>query len=240
MLNKRQPAVAASRAASGSSEAGDAAVLSRINHDMRSPLSVILGTFEVLEECPDLDASDRRFLSLGTEAAEALLRLADDLRLYAALQRGSVAVECVAVDFCALVTQTMSKALEPHGIAVVARETPDAGERAAGDMDYLHVAMSALARHLTGSIKESGCMDCGALSVCVTQQQDRSVAALTPADRGGDALPAATPPAMLQPGDQNLDLINAVRLITLMDGTVNLDVDSARLTISLPTCATRD
>jgi hypothetical protein len=239
MRNLGRPTVPASHAAAGPAGPGDAAVLSRINHDMRSPLSVILGTFEVLAECSDLDASDRRFLSLGTEAAEALLRLADDLRLYAALQRGSVSVECVSLDLARLVAQSMTNALQPHGFTIVTGETQGALQCAAGDLDYLCVAVSALARHLTGSIRESVATGCRALSLCVTQREGRCVAALTPADGGLEALPAVTPDAMLQPGEQTLGLLNAVRLMTLMEGTVNVDADSARLTISLPSCPTR-
>jgi len=54
---------------------------------------------------------------------------------------------------------------------------------------------------------------------------DRRAAGALSADRAADAL---------QPGSSDLYVSNAVRLIDLMGGKVNVDPDGGRLTISLP------
>lgn len=211
------------------------AVLSRTNHDMRSPLSVILGVFELLEESTSLDAGERRYLTLGNEAAESLLQLAEALRLHTSLERGQVALTAAPLDLPALTRQALDVAFAAKGAAITLRPVATAeSSQALGDVDHLRPALTALARHMLSQAGESAALR---LNLHVLHSGDQVVVQVLPAAGSPSALPAEPPPEDMQPGSTDLQTINAVRLIDLMGGNVNVDPAGGRLTISLPAAA---
>ncbi|MDZ7668551.1 MAG: histidine kinase dimerization/phospho-acceptor domain-containing protein [Gammaproteobacteria bacterium] len=210
------------------------AVLSRTNHDMRSPLSVILGVFELLEESTGLDEGERRYLALGSEAAESLLQLADALRLHASLERGQLSVEAAPLDLPALTREVLDAACAAKGAAAVRPEPMTESGQALGDIDHLRGALSALARHMLSQVGETAESAALHRSLTVLHHGNQVVAQIGPPGAAADALPAERPAGTLQPGSCDLHVSNAVRLIDLMGGKVNVDPDGGRLTISLP------
>lgn len=214
------------------------AVLSRTNHDMRSPLSVILGVFDLLEESTSLDAGERRYLALGSEAAENLLQLADALRLHTSLERGQVTLEAAPLDLPVLAREVLDAAMAAKGAAVALQPAAAAeSTQALGDVDHLRGAIMALARHLLSRVDESDRSAPLQLSLRAFQQGNQIVVQVLPAAGSPAALPADRPANAMQPGSTDLQLLNAARLIDLMGGSMNVDPDGGRLTISLPASA---
>lgn len=214
------------------------AVLNRTNHDMRSPLSVILGVFDLLQESANLDASERHYLALGNEAAENLLALADALRLHTSLERGQLALDAAPLDLPALTREVLDAACAAKGGTATLRPVATAeSTQALGDVDHLRGALTALARHLLSQVGETGESAAMLLSLNVLRQSDQVVVQVLPAAGSPSALPADRPPDAIQPGGTDLHVCNAVRLIDLMGGRVNVDPDGGRLTVSLPAAA---
>lgn len=210
------------------------AVLSRTNHDMRSPLSVILGVFELLEESTGLDAGERRYLALGSEAAEGLLQLADALRLYTSLERGQVSLDAAPLDLATLTREALDAALAAKGCAALQGAPAQESRRALGDIDHLRGALAAMARYMLSQIGENGESAALHLSLHVLHHDGQMIAQVMPAGAAAGALSADRAADALQPGSSDLYVSNAVRLIDLMGGKVNVDPDGGRLTISLP------
>ena len=101
----------AERAASDAREAADGAnrmktvFLASMGHEMRTPLNAILGHLELLRDRAADDDTGRR---LGTvaNAAQGLLSLIDDVLDISKAESGSMVLEDIPFDLCALVGET--------------------------------------------------------------------------------------------------------------------------------------
>jgi len=214
----------------------DLAVLTRANHDMRSPLSVLLGVLELLEDSPGLNDGERRYLKFGRDAASDLLGQADALRLYSALRRELVAPDAGSADLHGLAREQLTRALAGRDVTLDCSD----GEHpaAACDAGYLGVALAALCKHVTAHLPapESG----DDLVLRVDTILDRHGAAVLqihgldhPEGHPADVVHATTP----RPGEQSVAVVNAVQLVELMGGSVAMDVELAYLRVALPSTA---
>lgn len=209
----------------------DLAVLTRANHDMRSPLSVILGVFELLEDSAGLTGNERRYVHLGARAAEDLLSLADSMRLYSAMERNLVTLDSSPVNAAALLVELSESILGRKDIDV--RPQPaDGFVRALADFGYLKVALTHLLDHLAAHLPDDS-MEGAVFEVCQRTDDDgRVTLQLMP----GDDLPAV--PAGKDAGDpatsDELGVLNGIRLIEMMGGAAALDTRTGELTVTLP------
>jgi signal transduction histidine kinase len=83
-----------------------------ISHDLRTPLTSIMGYVELaLEEVGDpLDAERRGYLEVVSRSSERLLRLVDDLLFVARLQAGRLVLERSQLDLCVIAAQAVEEA----------------------------------------------------------------------------------------------------------------------------------
>jgi signal transduction histidine kinase len=213
------------------------AVLSRVNHDMRSPLSVILGVFELLADAGSLTDSEQRYLQLGMKAAEELLGLADALRLYSAIERDLVTLDATPVDLGAMAREHLEAALTRRGVSIQPATAPRSDVRALGDAGYLKMALTGLARHLAAHLPEQP-----ARAVALQQRVDgdgRVELQVTPEDSSApaDARDNAIPGAAEPLEHDDLGVLNGMRLIELMGGRVSIEPHATSLVITLPAAA---
>lgn len=211
------------------------AVLSRMNHDMRSPLSVILGVLELLDDSADLGDDEHRYLQLGRDAANALAHHADALRLYAGMSRGAVSVDGTSLDLFESSREALDTALAQRRATLTA-EAPENPVRAEGDLGYLSVALASLARHLVSGL--SGVDDDAevAFRLRVEARDGRAWLYLDPARHEFDN---DVETAIATPGGIETSVLNAIRLIEMMHGHVALDDAGTRLVIDLPVSRVR-
>lgn len=207
------------------------AVLSRSNHDMRSPLSVILGVLELLEDSAHLDDGERRFLELGRNAANDLLNLADAVRLYTGMRRGTVCVDAAPTPIYPSLRQTVAETLADRGIPFSVT-VPDPAVTALCDIGYLKLACAALTRHLADRLTDASDPDIG-LDLSIAAHAGRVRIELRPAGRPGNA----AEPLMAEPGGDAVALCNAVSLVRQMHGQVRFDPAVPVLSVDLPATA---
>ena len=214
----------------------DLAVLTRANHDMRSPLSVMLGVLELLEDSASLNDGERRYLKFGRDAATDLLSQADALRLYSALRRELVTPEAGATDLHGLAREQLTRALAGRDVTLDCRD----GEHpaAACDAGYLDVALAALCRHIASHLPVP---DDGVELVLRVDtflgRQGTTVLQIHGLDHAEGHPADVVRTTMPNPGEQSVAVVNALRLIELMGGSVALDVELAYLRLSLPHAA---
>jgi len=214
----------------------DLAVLTRANHDIRSPLSVILGVFELLEDAGSLSDGERRYLRLGMKAADELLALADGLRLYSALERSLVTLDATPVDLGAMAREQLEPALGARGFSIEPAAAAGAGVRALGDAGYLKVALTGLAGHLAANLPDQQEPFRPAMTV-LERLDEQGRVALQVAPHGAaviDEAEAAIPTASESLQHDELAVLNGVRLIELMGGSVSITPRGPSLVITLP------
>jgi signal transduction histidine kinase len=83
-----------------------------ISHDLRTPLTSIIGYVELsLEDVPPpLDDERRGYLQIVSRSSERLLRLVDDLLFVARLQAGRLILERSDLDLCTIAAQAAQEA----------------------------------------------------------------------------------------------------------------------------------
>jgi signal transduction histidine kinase len=83
-----------------------------ISHDLRTPLTSIMGYVELsLEDVqPPLDEERRSYLEIVSRSSERLLRLVDDLLFVARLQAGRLILERSHLDLCTIAAQATQEA----------------------------------------------------------------------------------------------------------------------------------
>ena len=221
------------------------AVLSRVNHDMRSPLSVIVGVLELLEDTGSgLTDSERRYVNLAMKATDDLLMLADGLRLYAAAERELVMVELTPVDLTAIAVEQLQGVAGAKGIAVDIAGTPrPAGTGLAlADAGYLKLALTSLARHLAAHLPEPE--HGGRRAFEVTVRTDERGSILLQTTPGGNASEAERRPDPSTDDDvfahDDIGVLNALRLIELMGGRASVGPQAAWMVIELPQARSDD
>lgn len=208
------------------------AVLSRANHDIRSPLSVILGVLELLEDTASLNDSERRYLQLGLKAAGELQALADSLRLYAALERGQIKLDPAPVHLAEQIREGLSEALEAKGVTVELADSGVGAALALADPGYLQLILASLGRYLGTYVPDSTDAPRPRLAVLETvADAHRVTVVVAPA---GMCPQAALHGSDHEPEPDQLGVVNALRLVDLMDGTAALAPMAPSLSITLP------
>jgi PAS domain S-box-containing protein len=83
--------------------------LSMVTHELRNPLAVILGTFDLLGDGDDLDPGQRhQHLRTIGRCAQRLSAMTDDLLDLARLESGALNVELVPLDLTELLTESLA------------------------------------------------------------------------------------------------------------------------------------
>ncbi len=84
-----------------------------ISHDLRTPLTSIIGYVELAldeEGAPALDDERRAYLGIVSRSSERLLRLVDDLLFVARLQAGRLVLDSTELDLAEIARQAVSEA----------------------------------------------------------------------------------------------------------------------------------
>ena len=121
-LRDKQAAEVASRAKSE--------FLSRMSHEMRTPLNGVLGMIGLLERTR-LDGAQRAYAENARQSAEHLLGLVNDLLDYARLEAGALEFDLAPVDLAGLVrgvAELLSPRAHDKGLEIawsVAADAPD-------------------------------------------------------------------------------------------------------------------
>jgi signal transduction histidine kinase len=87
-----------------------------ISHDLRTPLTSILGYLELTLEDAELTGTQRGYLEVVDRNAQRLLRLVSDLLFVARLEAGQLELQQSELDLAAVVRQSVSEA-EPRAAA---------------------------------------------------------------------------------------------------------------------------
>jgi signal transduction histidine kinase len=87
-----------------------------ISHDLRTPLTSIMGYLELTLEDEDVTEQQRRYLQVVDRNAERLLRLVNDLLFVARLEAGELDLHPTELDLAEMVRQSVSEA-EPRAAA---------------------------------------------------------------------------------------------------------------------------
>jgi signal transduction histidine kinase len=87
-----------------------------ISHDLRTPLTSIMGYLELTLGDEDLTDDQRRYLEIVDRNADRLLRLVNDLLFVARLEAGQLELHPSDLDLAAIVRQSVSEA-EPRAAA---------------------------------------------------------------------------------------------------------------------------
>ncbi|MEU4164159.1 ATP-binding protein [Actinoplanes sp. NPDC026670] len=83
--------------------------LSMVTHELRNPLSVILGTIDLLDDGDDLDPGQRRrHLQTIARCADRLNLMTNDLLDLAQLESGALTVEMAPLDLSELLTESIA------------------------------------------------------------------------------------------------------------------------------------
>lgn len=204
------------------------AVLTRVNHDLRSPLSVIVGVFELLDGAL-LTEGQRRYLQLGMKAADELLALADGLRLYSALERNLLSLQAGPVDLQSIAQEALQHALADRQIAIETDHRPALRVRA--DEGYLKIALASLARHLADHLPGH---DGDAPVLALRQRLGDDGMVVLEVYRRPLAGPGLGTGAAAAGALDELGVVNGVRLIELMGGRVAIGAAKQRLEVRLP------
>ena len=93
------------------------ALMATLAHDVRSPLSTVIGTLEILEDDPDLDVRYRPLLAGATRQTRRVLRLATGLLEVERVEHGSLLLDRADVRL-AEVAGTVASLTQPDAVRV--------------------------------------------------------------------------------------------------------------------------
>lgn len=105
-----------------------------ISHDLRTPLTSIMGYLELILDDDNLTEEQRGFLSVADRNADRLLRLVNDLLFVARFEAGQLDLHPTELDLAAVVRQSVEEA-EPRATAGGIELTCDAGAVSAVQAD---------------------------------------------------------------------------------------------------------
>ena len=157
--------------AEGIASAGrdSASFVSAINHDIRTPLSVVLGAMDLIAGT-DLDAQQRELVKLAQQSGQCLLYVISNLLDYGRLQVGELDLESVPFDLAKAVNGAMDAvAPDAHTKNIDLRLDLGSGTPAemVGDQRRLKQVLFNL---LSNAIKFTGQ---GHVVLCVSPQREK-------------------------------------------------------------------
>jgi len=116
-------------------EALRAELLAGVGHELRTPLSGVLGALGLLAETP-LTPEQRRYLDLARASAQGLLALVDDVLALARIDAGKVELERLPFSLRGLVAETLKPfavRAAAKGLALAPDVLPDVPDALVGD-----------------------------------------------------------------------------------------------------------
>ena len=105
-----------------------------ISHDLRTPLTSIMGYLELIRDDENLTDEQRGFLRVADRNADRLLRLVNDLLFVARFEAGQLELNQTEIDLAAIVRQSVQEA-ESRATAGGVELTCDAGAVSAVNAD---------------------------------------------------------------------------------------------------------
>ncbi|HVT76865.1 MAG TPA: ATP-binding protein [Acidimicrobiales bacterium] len=201
------------------------------SHEIRTPMNGVLGLASLLMTT-DLDATQRSYASGIQAAAEALLRVVNDILDFAKLEAGKLELERGDFDPTATieaVTGLIAVTARAKGLAVVCDIAPDVPTNLRGDAGRLRQVLLNL---LANAVKFT---DAGTLSVRVARVptvrpdgrttiriavEDTGVGIVGDPTRLFEPFSQASPTTARNYGGTGLGLAICARLVGAMDGTI--------------------
>lgn len=132
--------LARARSRAESSARARAQFLANMSHELRTPMHGVLGLTE-LALGTDLDADQRRYLTLARDSAERLLHVVDDILDLSRIESGKMELEQIAFDPRELVNRALlilSLRAQEKAIDLTAQVDPAVPALLAGDPSRIH------------------------------------------------------------------------------------------------------
>jgi signal transduction histidine kinase len=204
-------------------------LIATVSHELKNPLTSIVGHLEIMESRPDVPASMRSSLAAMDRGAQRLVRVIEDLLLLSKVGDPHNPVIAAPVDLHRILDDAVdltSLTAERKHLRVEV-ETPDGEVLASGDADELDRVCANL---VSNAVKYTPAG--GAIHLCVERAGDQVV--LTCRDEGIGISPAdqaqlfteffrsSNPAAVAQPGT-GLGLAIVHRIVERHDGRIEVD-----------------
>lgn len=122
------------------------AFLARMAHEVRTPLTTVIGVLDILKRSP-LDEAQRRHVDLAADAAANVLEIVDTFLLHAALAEDMVTVEARPLSVArklALIVARFEPCAAAKGLTLDAHIDPTLSAYRLGDPDQILRVLSAL------------------------------------------------------------------------------------------------
>ncbi|CAN7250997.1 ATP-binding protein [Bosea sp. LjRoot90] len=226
--------------------------LAVVGHDIRTPLSGVLGVLELIDR-GRLSQRDRRLITMAATSGEALVDLANATLDLSRLEAGTESLDLRDFDLGALMTATaalMHPLAEQKGL-VLRLQPPPEGLRLHGDSGKIHRVIVNLLRNAI-SFTEQGEVEFGAAFQPASASQ-RARLTLTVRDTGIGIDPAiqdhifrdfvqVDPETGRRNGGAGLGLAICRKLVELMGGSISVASASGQgstFSVSLPLTAAK-
>lgn len=147
------------------------ALIATLAHDVRSPLSTVLGTLEILEDDPDLDPRYRPLLAAANRQTQRVLKLATGLLEVERVEHGSLVLDRAEVRL-AEVAEAVATLTQPEAVRVdVAPDLVVHADSARLEQVLFNLTNNAL-RHGRPPVVISGELTAGGVAVAVEDHGD--------------------------------------------------------------------
>ncbi len=107
-INSTSAAIARKNAALGVRETARLNWISGISHDIRTPLAIVIGNSEALENSPDLNENDRKRARAVTSQSIKIKKLREDLNLISSLEYDMQPLKQKSVRLCPFIRRIVS------------------------------------------------------------------------------------------------------------------------------------
>ena len=107
-INSTSAAIARKNAALGVRETARLNWISGISHDIRTPLAIVIGNSEALENSPDLNENDRKRARAVTSQSIKIKKLIEDLNLISSLEYDMQPLKQKSVRLCPFIRRIVS------------------------------------------------------------------------------------------------------------------------------------